>query len=150
MKSTRFLTALAFLFISSITFSQKEGETYEWILLQNENGVKIEYRRGECNLPDQGSYTEQVYLKFTNTTDKLILVDWKYDVTYGDKCFNCDGKNEEMNQSLKLEPGTSKEGACGDNNDLRLSIFSKMLDMKLPDELTEFHVKDVVVRPFRK
>ncbi len=147
MKASRFLTALVFLIISSISFSQKDGENYKWFVLQNDNGVKIEYRKAECNIPEKASYTEQVFLKFTNTSDKLVMVDWKYDVTYGEKCFNCDGTNEEMHHTLKLEANTSKEGTCGDNNDLHLSIFSKMLDMRLPDEMKKFHVKDVVVRP---
>lgn len=145
MNNSRFLIALIFSFVSLFSLSQKETVISEWILLQNENGVKIEYRIGECNLPEQGSYTEEVYLKFTNTTEKDLIVDWSFDVMYGDKCYNCDGTNEEMNQRLKLNANTSKEGLCGDDNSLRLRIFSKFLDMENPEPMKSFHVNNVKV-----
>jgi hypothetical protein len=68
-------------------------------------------------------------LKFTNTLDKLIEVDWQYDVTYGDHCYNCEGDLPEMSQTLKLENLSSQTAECGDENYFRLRIFSRFLNM---------------------
>ena len=141
-KST--ITALAFLFVFGFSFGQNSDK--DWTKLQTKDGVTISYKKGECNLPADGSYTEEVYLKFTNTSDQLIYVDWAYDVTYGDRCYNCDGSNEEMKTRLKIAPNTSLQGECGDKNDLRLRIFSKFLDMDNPEPMKNFHIKNVEVR----
>lgn len=142
MNTQRIILTFGLLFMAVLSFGQTANrEQNAWKTLQTVDGIKVEYRKGECNVPSKGSYTEEVYLKFTNTTDVLSLVQWTFDMTYGDECFNCEGTHEEMIQSIKLAPMQSREGQCGDDNDLRLRIFSKFLKMENPSVLTDFHVK---------
>lgn len=141
MSTNRFFIALSFLFFVGFSFSQKNSEVKQWRQLQNTDGLKIDFRKGNCDQPKVASYTEDVYLKFTNTTEQVLLVTWTYDVTYGERCINCDGTNEEMITTLKLAPNSSLEGECGDKNDLRMRIFSKFTKMENIETLTDFHVK---------
>jgi hypothetical protein len=150
MTANRFFIALSFLFICAFSFGQKNADSKEWTLLQTVDGVKVEFRKGDCNIPSLASYTEQVYIRFTNTSDKLVTVVWTNDMTYGNRCYNCDGNNEEMNQSLKLSPNSSVEGKCEDDNDLRLRIFSKFLNMENPEPLNDFHIKIVSVKEIQE
>ena len=146
MTSKSILTTLAFLFVFGFSFWQKASNDTDWTTLKTVNGVTISYKKGDCNLPAEGSYTEEVYLKFTNTTNELVFVDWSYDVIYGDRCYNCDGNVAEMSTTFKIEANSSRQGECGDKNDLRLRIFSKFLDMENPEPMKAFNVKNVVVR----
>lgn len=148
MNSKRLFIAFSLLFVCAFSFGQNDSKV--WTKLQSLDGVLVEYYKGECNLPTKGSYTEEVYLRFTNTTGKLIYVTWTADMTYGDKCYNCDGTNEEMNQTLKLSPNSSMEGKCGDDNDLRLRIFSKFLNMENPQPLNDFHVKIISIQELKQ
>ncbi len=140
-----FSLLVSILFLSSFSFSQENN----WKQLYDDQGIKVEYQKLACDQPKQGINMEEVYLKFTNTTEKNIFVDWQYDVTYGDKCYNCEGGLAEMSQTLKLAPNASIEATCGDDNYYRLRIFSKFLNIENVSELTNFHVKNIVVREIK-
>ncbi len=146
MRMNRLFFALSFLLIAGFSFGQETSDIKQWKQIQSVDGITIFSRKGDCNQPKVASYTEEVYLKFTNTTDQVVYVEWSYDVTYGDKCYNCDGENQEMTQTIKLQPNSSIEGVCGDKNDLRLRIFSKFTNMDNPEPMTDYNVKNVVVR----
>jgi hypothetical protein len=145
-----FFLPLFALLISFTSFSQIKGVENRWEKLYSDQGITVEFKKAQCVIPADGTDIEEVYLRFTNNTDKLIYVDWQYDVTYGDKCFNCEGGMEEMSQSLKLAPKQTIAGECGDLNDFRLRIFSKFLNMENPSVMTDFHVKEIVVREVKK
>jgi hypothetical protein len=136
--------------ISSTSFGQIKGIENSWKQLYSDQGITVQFKKAQCQIPSEGVDMEEVYLKFTNTTDNLVYVDWQYDVTYGDKCYNCEGGMEEMSQSLKLAPNQSVSGECGDSNDFRLRIFDKFLNMDNPTILEDFHVKEIVVREVKK
>ncbi|MFA7273520.1 MAG: hypothetical protein WC044_06605 [Crocinitomicaceae bacterium] len=145
MKKLNFLLFfLSFILLSSLSYSQ--SSVNPWQTLYEGQGIKIEFRKVDCNPSKSSIQMEEVYLKFTNTMDKLIEVDWQYDVTYGDKCYNCEGGLAEMSQTVKLENLSSLTAECGDENYFRLRIFSRFLNMENDRELTDFHVKEIVVR----
>ena len=148
MNTSRFLLSFFFIAIFGFSFAQQENSDAKWTKLQEKDGITIFYKKGECNQPKFASYTEDVYLKFTNTTDQIVYVEWIYDVTYGDRCFNCDGTNEEMKTRMKIEPNGSKEGVCGDDNSFHLRIFSKFTKMENKETMKEFHVKILSIEPY--
>lgn len=141
-----FLFFVSSLFLTSFSFGQENN----WKQLYSKDGILIESRTMACEQPKQGINMEEVYLKFTNTTEKEILVDWQYDVTYGEKCYNCEGGMPEFSQRLKLAPNSSIVGECGDDNYYRLRIFSKFLNMENPSVLTDFHVKNIVLKEVKE
>jgi|TARA_R110000737_G_scaffold350964_1_gene391644 hypothetical protein len=145
-----FFSFLFALLVSSTSFGQIKGVDNAWEQLYSGQGITIHFKKAQCEIPADGIDNEEVYLRFTNTTDKLVYVDWQYDVTYGDKCYNCEGGMAEMSQSIKLAPKQSIAGECGDLNDFRLRIFSKFLNMENPTVMEDFHVKEIVVREINK
>lgn len=143
-KLNALLFSLSYILLS--TFSYSQGGEKAWESLYEGQGIKIEFRKADCNSSKSSIQMEEIYLKFTNTMDKLVEVDWQYDVTYGDKCYNCEGGLAEMSQTVKLENLSSLTAECGDENYFRLRIFSRFLNMENDRELTDFHVKEIVVR----
>jgi hypothetical protein len=138
---------LVFLFIAIfplLAFAQ-DGE---WTLHKQENGVIVYQMDKIWEDPSEGINQEMVLLKFVNTTDQKLKIDW-YDVRwYGGKCSNCDNyKDPEHHHSITLEPGESIEGKCSFDSPRALSVFKRFLNHEDVEALTKFELRDFNVNP---
>lgn len=136
--------------ISCAAFSQDMPIDNNWETIYTGQGLIVSFKKAQCQIPSEGIDMEEVYLKFSNIGNKTIQVDWQYDVTYGNQCFNCEGGMEEMSQTLQLDPNQSISGVCGDKDVNRLRLFSKFLNMENPSVLENFNVKGIEVRELKK
>ena len=87
-----------FIFTSFNSFSvhnefDKTEDKDEWQLYAEKNGVQIYYKTQECRIESQGLHHEYVLLKFVNTTDENLIVEWDNELWYNNKCHTCDTKS---------------------------------------------------------
>ena len=102
-----------------------EKITENWSILTVEGPVQIEAKKVDCINPNSGIDKQEIYLKFTNLSNQAIDFTWEYDLTYDDVCYNCDGNNSEMQQTIHLAPKSSIGGECGVRTKTKLSLFVK-------------------------
>lgn len=141
------LFLLVITIISKLSFSQHTGlkGNKEWEILKSLKEVEIRYRYDECSLPSQGTHYENVYLQFINKTSEKIIVTWKNEYWYDEKCYGCDNTSSEFEKSITLDPFETAEGKCAMDTKKQLVILSKMLDLENQSVLTNFNLKDIEV-----
>lgn len=130
--------------IPVLTFGQEEG----WKLFKESNGVMIYQMDKIWEDPSEGINQEMVLLKFVNTTDQELEVEW-YEVRWqGDKCRNCDSyKDPEYKHKLTLKPGESIEGKCSFDSPEGLAIFKRFVERDSVEPLSKFELRDLTVNP---
>jgi hypothetical protein len=114
----------------------------DWKLYETVNGVEIYYKSEECHDINKGMHKEHVLLKFVNTTEQVVLVNWNNHLWYDEKCLTC-VEDPEHKFSLTLQPAESKEGGCDENSDITLKVFSRFLNYTDKPELTTFELSDL-------
>jgi len=135
---------LIIMIIPVITIGQEEG----WKLFKESNGVMIYQMDKIWEDPSEGINQEMVLLKFVNTTDQKLHVEW-YEVRWqGDNCRNCDFyKDAEYKHELTLDPGESIEGKCSFDSPDGLSIFKRFIERDSVEPLSKFELRDLSVNP---
>lgn len=136
-----------FVAIQGISQSAQISREYKWTEYYNKNGVLIEYKYEECNLPHEGYYRENVLLRLTNKNTYDVTVDWDIVTWYGTRCNNCDFSNPEQHRSVAVKAGSSFEATCRLDEFSQLKLFSKFLNYDMPDaELTNFQLANIKVK----
>lgn len=134
------LSALFFM-VFSATHSQEKPR--EWTLYSSENGVEIFYKYADC-ISNQGTDQERVILKFNNTNNFAVSIEWKTNIYYNGKCHNCNSDDHEFVSKQKILRESSIEGNCEDRSS-RLSFYSDFLDYEAKQKLTNFELVNVSV-----
>ncbi len=120
----------------------------EWKLLFEKNGVEVFAIYENCDDIVNGIHQENAVLKFVNTTDKNLSIDWDLKIWYDGSCVNCDKNEKEHHFTLHLNAGETKRGSCETRNINReLVIFSKFLNMENKSVLTNFELQNVHTKP---
>ena len=114
-----------------------------WQLLANNEFIDINYKYGECNLPSQGTHDEFVYLQIKNKTNKELKIEWNTEYWYNEKCYGCEDGNTENHKTIHLIPNTTIEGICAEDVNPALVILSRMLNIKINTELTNFNLREI-------
>lgn len=139
-----FLLLITTLFLS---FSVRAENPNNWITYYDDASILIEYQYQNCEYDRFDE--EKIILKITNKVNKDILLSFKEELWYDEKCINCNLENEnEFFKSINLLANEVKSGTCERND--RLTIFSKFTE-KLVDmpgvnkivELTKFELKKI-------
>ncbi|MGM0612295.1 MAG: hypothetical protein ACQESM_02165 [Bacteroidota bacterium] len=135
---------LIIMIIPVITIGQEE----DWKLFKESNGVMIYQMDKIWEDPSEGINQEMVLLKFVNTTDQKLHIEW-YEVRWqGDNCRNCDSyKDPEYKHELTLEPGESIEGKCSFESPDGLAIFKRFVERDSVEPLSKFELRDLTVNP---
>lgn len=134
------------LIITSYSFAQDNSlrKVYEWTTFFENEFVRIDYKYGDCHIPEQGLHQERVYLQFTNKTSGALALSWQLQLKYGERCYNCNGINSELQFDLKLNPNETVAGGCELKADNKLIIFSKHLDFEsATPPLSSFLLKEL-------
>lgn len=132
------LPVLVLLALSS--FSLKENEN----TIFSNNKVTIQEISQGCNDTKNGINKEYVFLNFTNKTSKAITVTYYTELFYNNTCYTCNNK-EEYTFSIVIPANGSTSGNCA-NKSQGLAIFSKMLDGVKASKLTNYSIKNIVVK----
>lgn len=125
----------------------KDEEDKDWKLEAEIDGIKIESKIVECTKTNLGFDRELVILRFTNLTERDLLISYDFIEYRNEVCTTCD-KMPEYRYQVMLKAKSSLEGDCLNTNLNQLKIFSHFLDprfRKLKDELTDFQFKNIVV-----
>ncbi len=135
-------------FSGNPTVNNQSIKPKAWTLLMEKSGIQVFYKYADCNDEKNGIFQEMAYLKFVNTTNMNVALDWDLKRWLDDKCVNCDSNNPEHHFSFKLNAGETKSGTCENRSDFReLSIFSKFLNMQNRTTLTKFSLENFIVKP---
>jgi hypothetical protein len=120
----------------------------EWKLLMQKNGVQVYYLYEDCHDIVNGIHQENAVLKFVNTTDKNLSIDWDLKIWYNGNCINCDKNDKEHHFAIQLNAGETKKGNCETRSQNReLVIFSKFLNMENKSFLTKFELQNLEIKP---
>ena len=139
-----------FIFASFNSFSinefNKTEDKDEWQLYSEKNGVQIYYKTQECRIESQGLHQEYVLLKFVNTTDENLIVEWDNELWYNNVCRTCGSKTNEHHYEISLSSGDSVEGGCSLDSERKLRIFSKFLNLQSKSQLTKFELVNITIK----
>ncbi|MFZ4414134.1 MAG: hypothetical protein ACOYOV_13710 [Bacteroidales bacterium] len=128
--------------------SEQQPTKKEWKLLFEKNGVQVYAIYEDCDDIINGIHQENAVLKFVNTTDRNLSIDWDLKIWYNGSCVNCDKNEKEHHFATHLKAGETKRGSCETRNINReLVIFSKFLNMENKSVLTNFELQNVQVKP---
>jgi len=123
---------------------------FQWTKYFESEGVLIEYRYEECNIPDEGYFREYVLIRLTNSNVYPVTVDWDIVRWFGEKCKNCDMSDTEQHRHVLLDASGSVEGTCSLYESKMLKIFSKFLNEDMPDaELSYFQLENIKVNKIK-
>lgn len=125
--------------------SGKKVKSREWQDLVNQNDYKIQYRYNICDMKEDGIVKEEVYLQVSNLTDDTLRVSWDLELFYGERCYNCQGENDELKISFTLQPNEIIEGFCGDDNKYYLRLFSKFINGEAESKLSDFNLRNLKI-----
>ncbi len=129
--------------VSMQSSSETKVKSSVWQLLASNEFVDINYKYGECNLPSQGTHDEFVYLQIKNKTNKELKIEWNTEYWYNGKCYGCEDGNMENHKTIHLIPNITMEGICAEDVNPALVILSKMLNIKISTELTNFNLREI-------
>lgn len=138
----RYLSALfatLFLLSTATIFAQSDNT---WTPHYVDDNVRIDYTYYDCNMPSKGTNIQYVYLKITNLTHESVAVDFDKWVWYNNKCNSCDG-NMEHHKTISLKPNETLSGACVENPDRHLQIYSKRLSSQGKSVMTKFQLGNI-------
>ena len=132
-----FLTIISIFIFSAVVFSQSN----DWELYSENNGVLIYSKTSDCHMPSQGLHQEMLLLKFVNTTNQNMQIDFDVEIWSMEECMNCESLKED-HRSITLNAGESVEGKC-DNlmNSGGLMLFVRFLERDTrPPIMTRFEI----------
>lgn len=153
------LLLLTFLFIQSFSVinaqsNSANNNTFQiaaisngWNLLTDMSGVFVYAQKVECNRPEDGVFYERVLLRFVNTTEEDLMIEWKLMVWYDGVLWTKVPLKPENFHIISLAGGASVEGACEIDSDYYddLSLFSRFLNYTDRPEMTQFQLLDMNV-----
>jgi hypothetical protein len=143
MKNKFFLLIVFSGFFVSMLFCQDSEisniETKDWAKYKTVEGVKILYKKEECNDYHNGTFKEYVFFKFVNTNDYSVEVSYNLKLNYGGASNSIDSESQ---LSVSLNSLQTLESTCSENREL--NIFSKFLNYDL-SELESFEFLNIRV-----
>ena len=118
--------------------------TANWITYIDNQQVKIEYKRADCDL-NSGLDQQYFFLKISNKTQNEINLAWEMDLFYNDDCKTC-GMGEYQ-WTYELDSMQIVEGECTMDADKRLRLFSKFIDANYTNTsvLTGFKFSNLLI-----
>lgn len=114
-----------------------------WRLKEDNASVAIYEQKMDCNDIKNGTNKEYVFLKLQNKTSSKITVSYAMSLSYNNTCYTCSNL-DEYTFTFTLNPNQELSGNC--SNKEGLSIFSKMLDGTSNSKLTNFEIKNIVIK----
>jgi hypothetical protein len=118
----------------------------KWILHSEQNGVQVYYRYENCDDNVNDIHQQMVILKFVNTTNQNLSVEWDLEAYYNDICTTCGKKDKEQHFSTQLSAGEIKIGNFENRaTQKELLIFAKFTKMESKVKLTKFNLANMKI-----
>ncbi len=150
-----FIPALLILPLMASGQAEEEGpepmkleKKKSWTSLVSKKGVDVQYKYAECHDNKNDVHKENVLLRFKNSNQESVTVEWDHLLWYDGKCKTC-GKGDEYHFKLDLEAGETQKGTCDRGASQSVQVFASYLKSGngLPDtELTGIRLADLEVQ----
>jgi len=129
--------------IFAVSIQTKAEYPVKWQLLTEKSGVQVFYRYEKIDDLANGIHQMMAVLKFVNTTNQNLSVEWDLEAFYNDICTTCK-KDKEYHFSTSLNAGETKIGNYDKRDKERgLLIFAKFTNMENRSELTKFNLANL-------
>lgn len=115
--------------------------TDNWIVLQEDDLVRISVKYSDCSDPANGFYPEYLLFKVENKSDTRIHTYWKWNFAYNGKTASKSESDEEL-VKLTLDGFKSVEGVCSHGSNDKLRLFVREREGRTNSILTDFSVTD--------
>ena len=144
-KLSKQLLSFTFLLFAIINFAIAENPT-KWQLLTEQNGVQVYYRYENFDDNVNDIHQQMAVLKFVNTTNQNLSLEWDLEAWYNDVCTTCGKNDKEHHFSTQLNAGETKIGNFEKRATQReLLIFSKFTNMENRVSLTKFKLANLKI-----
>lgn len=137
------ITVLMCSLIFTFFAAQVNGQQTEWQKYKSVDGIDIFYQETECNaegVPPQIA----IILKFVNTTNKSITIEWDLQVWYNGVQQKEHIADDEDHFSLTIQPNQSIQGNC-ETPFGALYIYKDFTIYKAKQKLTRFELSNIKV-----
>lgn len=142
--SRKFL-AFSFVILAFIITAKAENPT-KWQLLTEQNGVQVYFRYENFDDNVNDIHQQMAVLKFVNTTNQNLSLEWDLEVWYNGVCNTCGKKDKEHHFTTQLNAGETKTGNFEKRGTQReLLIFSKFNNMENKAVLTKFNLANLKI-----
>ncbi|MCX7862746.1 MAG: hypothetical protein N2449_07100 [Bacteroidales bacterium] len=134
------------IFILLISYNKFIGQSFDYKLIYNDQGIQIFAKEIECHDNQNGIHQAFYALQFVNTTSENITISWNIDYWMNGACVTCSKpKNAENTYTLQLSPGQSYEGNCERNSIRGTKIYIRELYNSKSAALSKFELVNVTV-----
>lgn len=123
--------------------AQTTNEKYNWELYKESEGLMIFTKTVEFHDSIHDLHQEFILLKFENTTENTLIINWKTEIWYNNKCINCTSDFDEHKFSINIMANQTIEGNINSENDLK--IFKRFLNYNNKSELTNFALANLTI-----
>ena len=132
------LSLILLVFISTISFAQKE-----WTIYKSINGVNIYTKDANCFFKDGSNMNQNVILfKLENTNNKEITIEWDLRVWYNDKEAINNVASGENHIKFTIRANSILQGDCS-LKVRNLYLYKKYLDFEKSQEMTKFVLENL-------
>jgi hypothetical protein len=108
------------------------------------NGIKISTKQINCNVPAEGYESDLIQLTIENLSNSEKTVSYRFELFYDGVCSTCD--TDEYVYTQTLQAHEVLVGECLDRIHFGLTIFHHMPSHLSKSMLTDFNIKNVVVK----
>ena len=152
MKNMKVLKGLFAVVLTVVSFSlmaQNTTKTSTWKLFTEKNGVQVFYKYEDCHDNVNDLHEQNVILKFVNTTQMNMTIEWDLNVWYNNnQCVGCNDKKGEYHFKISVLAGQSVAGNCERTNENRpLKIYAKSLKYSEMAQMKKFDLANLTVNP---
>lgn len=153
IKNIRYFIMIFFVFSFLNSFSintkgindnNQDLTSTEWKIYTEKTGIQIYYRTIDCNDATNDIHQQFIILKFVNTSNTDLIVDWEMLLWYNDECRTCNSGSEYL-YTVTIPAGESSEGDCFAPRELKL--FSSFLNYDHIPKLSKFEFAGLNVTP---
>lgn len=145
---SQFSKQIMIMFFALLAFSNftKAENPTKWQLLTEKSGVQVYFRYENCDDNINDIHQQMAVLKFVNTTNQNLSVEWDLEAWYNNVCTTCGKNDKEHHFSTQLNAGETKIGNFEKRGTQReLLIFAKFNNMDNKVKLTKFNLANMKI-----
>lgn len=125
--------------LSTLSFAQ-ESSTQNWKAVVSNDNVAVYTSVGSCTNSPNGIDKNELIVKVVNKTNQSVTVTLEYSMTYGEKCYNCEGGNSEFQHTITIPANGSVEGECYQEGRKALSFLHSFINIDNQTRLTDYQI----------
>jgi len=134
------------IFIIAATMSVAFAQNDVWQKFHEEGGIEFFMKKSECHDIQNGIHVEYFLIQIQNTTSYPATLQWNFHSWSNDFCINCKEDNSDVKIFQAIIPaGESIEGSCSDIGEKGLHVFTRFLNYKTQNPVTNINVNQLIL-----